>query len=156
MFIIAEIQCPDKKSIICNNILRSLPAWFGNEEAIIDYADKVREMPFLIACDNDKAIGFLAIKIHNEHAAEVCVMGVLKEYHRQGSGKQLIKTCENYCQKMFIEFLTVKTLDASAKYEPYDRTRKFYMKMGFKPLEVFPLHWDKNNPCLFLVKHLKV
>jgi len=155
MIITAETHCPDEKTNICNNILRSLPAWFGNEEAIVDYADKVREMPFLIANDNDRVIGFLAIKIHNEHTAEVCVMGVLEERHRQGAGEKLIKACENYCQEKHIEFLTVKTLDASAEYEPYERTRKFYMKMGFKPLEVFPLHWDKDNPCLFLVKHLK-
>ena len=37
---------------------------------------------------------------------------------------------------------------------PYARTRSFYYKMGFVPLEVFPLFWDEDNPCLFLVKHL--
>ena len=154
MIKIAEIQCPDEKSSICNNILRSLPAWFGNVEAIVDYADKVREMPFLVAYDDNRVIGFLAIRNHNKHTAEVCVMGVLEEYHRQGTGKKLIKACEDYCHDKLIEFLTVKTLDASAEYEPYDRTRNFYMKMGFKPLEVFPLLWDKDNPCLFLAKHL--
>jgi hypothetical protein len=51
-------------------------------------------------------------------------------------------------------YLTVKTLDASAEYEPYEQTRAFYKKMGFVPLEVFKTLWNKENPCLFLVKKL--
>jgi len=156
MIRITEIQKPEEKSRACNDILRALPLWFGNEEAIIDYTDKVKEMPFLIVYDNDRVIGFLAIKIHNEFTAEVCVMGVLENYHRQGVGEKLIKACEIFCHNEQIDFLTVKTLDVSAKYEPYDRTRCFYIKMGFKPLEIFPLHWDKDNPCLFMVKHVGV
>ena len=154
MIKITEIQKPEEKSRACNDILRALPLWFGNEEAIIDYTDKVKEMPFLIAYDYDKPIGFLAINVHNEHTAEVCVMGVLEDYHRQGVGEKLIKACEMFCQNNQKEFLTVKTLDASANYEPYDKTRNFYIKMGFKPLEVFPLYWDKDNPCLFMAKYV--
>ena len=154
MIKVIEIQIPVEKSRICNDILRALPVWFGNEEAIVDYTVKVKEMPFFITCDNDKVIGFLAIKIHNEHTAEVCVMGVLEDYHRQGIGEKLIKACEMFCHNNQKEFLTVKTLDASVKYEPYEKTRNFYIKMGFKPLEVFPLHWDKENPCLFMAKYI--
>ena len=156
MIRITEIQIPEEKSIICRDILNNLPTWFGNEEAIVDYADKVKEMPFFVANEDEKIIGFLAIKIHNEHTAEVCVMGVLEDYHRQGIGEKLIKACELFCRKNQKDFLTVKTLDASAKYEPYDKTRNFYLKMGFKPLEVFPLYWDKENPCLFMAKYIRV
>jgi len=48
----------------------------------------------------------------------------------------------------------VKTLDSSAEYEPYERTRGFYLKNGFYPLEVFSLYWNEDNPCLFLVKYI--
>ncbi|MEN6523457.1 MAG: N-acetyltransferase, partial [Anaerolineaceae bacterium] len=47
-----------------------------------------------------------------------------------------------------------KTLDASRCCEEYDRTRAFYEAMGFRPLEVFPELWDKDNPCLLMVKRL--
>jgi len=154
MIKITEIQIPDEKSSICNDILRALPVWFGNEEAIVDYIDKVKEMTFFIVYDINKVIGFLAVKTHNEHTTEVCVMGVLEDYHRQGVGEKLIKACEIFCHNNQKEFLTVKTLDASANYEPYDKTRNFYIKMGFKPLEVFPLYWDKDNPCLFMAKYV--
>jgi hypothetical protein len=49
----------------------------------------------------------------------------------------------------------VKTLDESAEYEPYNKTRAFYQKMGFIPLEVFTTFWNEENPCLFMAKYLK-
>lgn len=48
--------------------------------------------------------------------------------------------------------MTVKTLDESAVYEPYNGTRAFYKKEGFYPLEVFTTFWDEDNPCLFMVR----
>jgi len=154
MIEIKEIIDSDKKTVICNFTLRALPSWFGNEPAIIDYSEKVKAMPFYAAYDEDEAIGFVALKIHNIYTAEVCVMGILKDYHRQGIGKKLIGYCEAYCKQNRIEFLTVKTLDGSTESKSYEKTRLFYQSLGFKPLEVFPLYWDIDNPCLFLVKSI--
>ena len=50
--------------------------------------------------------------------------------------------------------LTVKTLNESAEYEPYERTRSFYKKFGFVvPIEVFKTYWNEGNPCLFSTKY---
>lgn len=149
-----EVHDSEQKSIICNDILRALPSWFGIESAIIEYTQKVSDMPFYVAYDNEKAVGFVAIKNHNAFTAEVFVMGILNEFHRQGIGRHLIHICEDYSLANRKEFLTVKTLDESRASKSYERTRLFYLSMGFKPLEVFPLLWDKDNPCLFLIKHI--
>ena len=149
---IKEIFNADEKSSTCDSILRALPRWFGNESAIIDYSEKVKTMPCYVAYDGNNAIGFVAVKVHNTYTAEVCVMGILKDYHRQGIGKRLIECCETYCMDNDMDYLTVKTLDESRQSKSYDKTRLFYLSVGFKPLEVFPLFWDKDNPCLFLVK----
>jgi len=154
MIEIREIFDPDVKSNICNDTLRALPNWFGNEAPIVDYTKQVQSMPFYAAFDNDKALGFITIKVHNAYTSEVCVMGILKEYHRQGIGKRLIECCEKYCKENNMEFLTVKTVDESSDSKSYEKTRSFYLSVGFKPLEVFPLYWDKDNPCLFMVKKL--
>jgi len=151
---IKEIFDAGEKSHICNDTLRALPSWFGNEPAIADYTEQVRTMPFYAAFDQNTAIGFVAIKVHNHCTSEVCVMGVQKEYHRQGIGKKLVECCEIYCKENKMEFLTVKTLDESGESESYAKTRAFYISMGFRPLEVFPLYWDKDNPCLFMAKHI--
>lgn len=151
---IENITDPEQKVRICKDILHALPEWFAVEESVADYARQAREMPFYVAFDAEKPVGFLAVKPHNAFTAEICVMGVLQDYHRQGVGAALVRQAERFCQDTGREFLTVKTLDASAHYAPYDQTRSFYRKMGFTPLEVFPLLWDEDNPCLFLAKHL--
>ena len=151
---IKEIQDPAEKAGISNGTLRSLPEWFGHEASLMDYVERTQSMPFYAAFDADNPIGFVAIKLHNAFTAEVCVMGIQREYHRQGIGKLLIDSCIQYCKDNQMEFLTVKTLDASGQSESYDKTRQFYLSMGFKPLEVFPLLWDEDNPCLFMAMYI--
>jgi len=149
---IKEISVSDDKSKICEQVLRSLPEWFGNEASILEYIQGVRDKPLYAAFDDDTPIGFVSVETHNSYTCEIYVMGISKAYHKQGIGKKLVEVCVNFCQSKNMEFLTVKTLDESAEYEYYDRTRKFYLAMGFKPLQVFPLHWDADNPCLLMVK----
>lgn len=154
MFSIKQVDTPEQKSHICNMILRALPNWFGVEASIVDYVKETQSMPFWAAFDGENPIGFVALKEHNPYTSEVCVMGVLKEYHRHGIGRELIKYCEAYCTDNQVEYLTVKTLDQSRESRSYAKTRQFYLSMGFRPLEVFPLYWDKDNPCLFMAKFL--
>jgi len=147
-----EIIEEEQKSEITETILRALPEWFGIEEAIVNYIDAVRKMPFFAIYDDDEAVGFVAIKNHNPATAEVYVMGVREEDHRRGIGSRLMDMAEGYCRAQEKTFLTVKTLDESRESEEYKKTRKFYLKNGFQPLEVFPTLWGEENPCLFLAK----
>ena len=154
MIRVEAVYSAELKKEACYQILRALTDWFGNVDAVNDYAAKVQQMPFYAAYDDDEVVGFAAIKEHNEYTSEICVMGVLTEYHRQGVGSKLIAACEADCNSKAKIYLTVKTLDASAEYEPYHRTRDFYRAMGFMPLEVFPMYWDKDNPCLLMAKYI--
>lgn len=156
MFSIREITCPEEKSKICETILRALPDWFGIEPAIVEYVTGVRDMPFFAVCDGDANVGFVALKEHNPHTAEVYVMGVLQSHHRRGIGRLLLQHCKEACLEKGREFLTVKTLAPSHPDPGYARTRLFYEGMGFRPLEVFPMHWDEANPCLFMAMHVEV
>ena len=151
---IREVCDPERKSEICNSLLRALPNWFGIEEAIVDYVKKVKDMLFYSACIDDRVVGFAALARHTPHSAEICVMGILESYHRQGIGKEFVRRCEEYCLSSGREFLTVKTLDESRESRSYEKTRLFYLGAGFKPLEVFPLLWGEDNPCLFMAKYI--
>lgn len=152
MIKIKQVFDMDEKTRITLEIMNSLPEWFSPPEDIVNKANVHRGYPFIVAYDSSEAVGFAALKIHNEHTAEIYVLGVLKEYHRSGIGHSLIENCIQYCQENNYKFLTVKTLDSSAEYEPYNGTRAFYKKEGFIPLEVFTTFWDEDNPCLFMVK----
>jgi len=152
-----EITNPEEKSEICNIILHALPKWFGIEESIVEYVHSVQDKPFFCATNNNDAIGFVSILPHNAHTAEIYVMGILEEFHRQDIGQSLVELCETYCHTNRMNFLTVKTLDESHPDPYYKKTRMFYQAMGFKPLEVLPTLWGESCPCpcLFLGKYIR-
>lgn len=151
---IVQIQNPEAKSEVCNQILRSLPLWFGIESAIVDYAEDIKLMETWTVKVDSKVVGFVGINKHNEHTAEVHVMGILQDYHRQGLGKKLLEECEINLGQQGFKYLTVKTLSASRPNKEYDQTREFYLKYGFIPIEEFKTLWGEDNPCLMLIKNL--
>jgi ribosomal protein S18 acetylase RimI-like enzyme len=154
-FQIETLNEPEVKSMVCEKILRSLPKWFGIDSAIKDYVRDVQTMPMFIAKDGPEVIGFIALKKHNQSTAEIHVMGILEKYHRQQIGKTLVERAESYLVTEKYEYITVKTLSESRANEEYDRTRRFYLALGFVPLEEFKTLWGEHNPCLFLVKALR-
>jgi len=150
-----DVQGPlTGQSSICEPILRSLPNWFGIEESNRRYIRDTDRMPTFVSLIDNEAAGFLTIKIHNQYSAEIQVLGVRPEKHRQGLGRAMLVRAEEYLRGEGVEFLQVKTLSPSRPDEGYDKTRAFYQAMGFRPLEEFPDMWDKNNPCLQMIKAL--
>lgn len=85
---------------------------------------------------------------------ELAVMGVRKEYHRQGIGRALFAEAKKYALEEGYSFLQVKTV-SMGYYENYDNTNKFYLSLGFKEFEVFPTLWDEWNPCQVYVMSLQ-
>ena len=141
-------------SYACEPILRSLPEWFGIEEAIVHYCEVIDELPTFLARNENGVIGFLSIMQHYQQSAEVYVMGVRPEIHRQGVGKVLLEQAEEWLRSEGVAYLQVKTLGESHTDLNYGMTRSFYQEMGFVPLEEFKQIWDQHNPCLVMVKYL--
>ncbi|MCL2810589.1 MAG: GNAT family N-acetyltransferase [Clostridia bacterium] len=152
MIEVFAVDSPQERSGLCERVLRALPAWFGIEESLMNYVGDVAGLPFFAARLDEREAGFVAIKEHTRWAAELCVMGVLPWAHRKGVGRALVERCEQACCEMGKEFLTVKTLADTHPDEGYAGTRRFYLAMGFRPLEVFPTLWDEANPCMLMVK----
>ena len=151
---IIEIENPEEKSQICEKVLRALPKWFGIESAIQDYIKDVQAMETWAVVDSE-AIGFLSLNKHSRSTAEIHVMGFLPEYHGKKLGNDLISAAEKSLMSQGFKFLTVKTLSESRPDEGYDRTRRFYLRSGFSPLEEFKTLWGEANPCLMLGKALE-
>ena len=141
-------------SAVCEPILRALPAWFAIERAVQQYIRDIEIMPTILANVNAQTLGFLTLKVHNPHAAEIHVMGVRPEAHHQGIGRALLERAEAYLRHQGIEYFQVKTLSAVHPDQGYAKTRAFYQAMGFCPLEEFPDFWDAENPCLMMIKKL--
>jgi GNAT superfamily N-acetyltransferase len=147
--VIVEVSDPQVRSRLCESVLRELPDWFGIEEATAAYIRDVADLPTFAADGH----GFLSIKLHTPRAAELYVMGVRPEHHRQGLGTALLAAAEDYLREQGVEYLQVKTLGPSWPDEGYERTRRFYEARGFVPLEEIHGLWERN-PCLVMVKRL--
>lgn len=151
---IVEIDDDEMKSTYTNEILRTLPDWFGIEDAICDYVASAAKLPFWCAMDNGKAVGFVAVKIHYGHTGDIYVCGILPEYHRKGIGKMLLATAEAYFRQNGCRYVIVKTLSDTVCYEPYEHTRLFYLSVGFEELITLTEMWSEENPCLIMIKKL--
>jgi coenzyme F420-0:L-glutamate ligase / coenzyme F420-1:gamma-L-glutamate ligase len=146
---VVELESPAERSRLAAAVLRALPDWFGIEEATRAYVDDVAGLTTF--ADESRA-GFLSLRRHGTRTAEIHVMGVLPDRHREGIGRALVRAAEAWCAENGVELLQAKTLAPSHPSEHYARTRAFYEALGFVPLEVFPLLWDEHNPALLLVK----
>ena len=146
----------------CEAVLRSLPMWFGIEPALQMYADDTLRLPTFAACDDNAGgegqniIGFITLMKHFEHAWEVHCIALHAGFRDQGHGRVLMAHAEAWLAAQGVSLLQVKTVAATSDSAAYALTRGFYDKLGFQPLEVFPLLWSVRNPALQLVKFLPV
>ena len=151
---VQEVTNPAEKQKIARLILEALPDWFEVTETREIYIRESADCPFFAAFDGEKPVGFLCLKETGKDTAELHVMGVLKEYHRKGIGRELFRAAKEAATLQGYSFLQVKTVQMG-KYEDYDRTNRFYISLGFKEFEVFPLLWDELNPCQVYVMSLR-
>ena len=57
-FSVMEVKDNKTKSTYTREILESLPEWFGNKQSLEEYVEKVRELPYWAAMDeNNKCTG---------------------------------------------------------------------------------------------------
>ena len=152
--IIKQLSDIDEKKKITRYVLEALPDWFAVKESREQYINESPDRPTFAAYDGDKPAGFLCLKETGKETAELAVMGVLMEYHRQGIGRQLFDMAKAYAVEKGYDFMQVKTVKMGM-YDDYDATNRFYQALGFKEFEVFPMLWDEANPCQIYVMSLK-
>ena len=150
---IKEITDKEQKKAISREILEALHDWFEVDESREQFIAESVDQPFFAAIEDDKPVGFLCLKQTGKETVELAVMGVLKEYHRNGLGRQLFEAAKAHAAKQGYQFMQVKTVQMGY-YEDYDRTNKFYLSLGFKEFEVIECIWGKENPCQIYVMSL--
>ena len=151
---IQAITDQQEKQHIVRSVLEALPEWFGVEESREEYIRKSAGLPLFAAYDKERPVGFICLQQTGKDTAEICVMGVLEEYHRHGIGRALFARAKDLAVQHGYSFLQVKTVQMG-KYSDYDDTNRFYISLGFKEFEVFPLLWDEQNPCQVYVMSLR-
>lgn len=127
-------------------VLEDLPDWFGIPESTNAYIENAAGQIVFQAGIDGQTAGILALKQTSPVCMEVEVMGVRPSLHQQGIGKSLMQAAISFCKKAGVHYLQVKTV-AMGHYPQYDATNRFYLAMGFEPIEIFETLWDPGNPC---------
>ena len=144
---IKELTNAEEKKAVARLVLEALPDWFGIPASTENYISYSAEQEMFAAYDKQKPVGFICLKETGKDTIELVVMGVLKDYHRKGIGKELFNVAKKSAKDKGYSFMQVKTVQMG-KYKEYDDTNRFYLNLGFKELEVIPTLWDENNPFL--------
>ena len=139
----------------CLAIVKELPQYFTDKEKTTISKD-LRTCLLYVARDSNEVFGFVTIKRKNNHVAEIPWMAVKLERQHRGIGSALVDRVANDLRSQGIRILEVKTLSADVKYPPYEKTRRFYEKIGFIHLETINPYpgWELNSPCAIYVKIL--
>src|SRR5947208_2874836 len=93
----------------CAEILATVPHWVGAADANEQYRGVADRSPTLVAYENAQAVGFLTLVRHSPHAAELHVMAVRPELHRNGIGRLLVAAAEDRLRSEGVEYVQVKT-----------------------------------------------
>lgn len=75
----------------CDDVIRSLPYFFGREEGVAACAQAVRQQPGWVAEHDGVIAGFLTLRRHAPESAEVTWMAVHQDHRRAGIGRVLIE-----------------------------------------------------------------
>lgn len=135
-------------------LLDALPDWFGIESSNDAYVQDSHTHPTYVAVSENEVVGVLMLKHHTAQSAEVHLLAVAPDQHHRGIGSALLGVAELDLERDGASLLQVKTLGPSDPDEFYARTRAFYLRRGFIPLEERHDIWP-DDACLFMVKPLQ-
>lgn len=133
-------------------LLATVPEWFGLDDSNAEYIEAARTKETWTVRDSvGGVVGVTLVDRHFPHTAEIYFTVVDRTVHGTGVGTAMIRAIEADALHRGVRLMEVKTLGPSHPDPDYARTRHFYEKMGFLPLEETDM-WGEGTPCLFMVK----
>jgi GNAT superfamily N-acetyltransferase len=142
----------------CDQVVASLPYFFGDQEGLRRCAHAVRSQRGWVAERSTEVVGFLTVHEPFPRSPEVTWMAVRSAERHHGIGRALIGRATAELAADGAELLIVLTLGPSVP-EPgvtdgYARTRLFYARCGFlSVMEFRPDGW--TDAALLLVRCLR-
>ena len=127
-------------------IAEKLPEFF-DAGGLKSIANDSKTQTLYGAFDGETMIGFAIYKEINKDAVEMSWLGVLPEEQGKGVGAKLVEESLHELAEHY-KVCEVKTLSDTDPYEPYKKTREFYKRMNFTPIEtISPYPGWGDNPC---------
>ena len=136
-----SIEPEDHAAIL--TLVDSLPEWFTDHARNHSIPVDLKHQRGILAELNERVVGFITLFV-SEGRLNIGWLGVNKDCQRQGIGSRLIEQAEETASSMGLNELATSTLGESVEYPPYEITRSFYMKHGFK---VYQRNKTDNPSC---------
>jgi GNAT superfamily N-acetyltransferase len=139
----------------CVQILERLPEYF-TPDTHEQMRAAVSEHLVWVAVDTDSIEGVIFVERRYPTSAEIVIAAVTPARQRAAIGTRLVDEALDYLRAEGVVLVEVKTLDASAGYEPYVATRAFWERRGFVQIDcIDPLPgWQPGNPSALYVAAL--
>ena len=139
-----------------SRLLGTVPERFSRDEENAKYIGAARSKDTWTVRDpSGRVVGVTLVDRHFPHAVEIHLAVVDRSVHGQGVGSAMLAAVESDSRARGVKLLEVKTLGPSHPDPGYARTREFYEKFGFLPMEETAL-WGEGTPCLIMVKPLGI
>lgn len=151
---VRPLALPDAPA--CDAIVLGLPEFFGHEGGRADCAAAVRSQAGWVAERGGRVIGFATWQQRTAQSAEVTWMAVHREHRHTGAGTAIVeRLAADLATRRFR--LAFAMTSAAHKQplpgpDPYDDTRRFWVRRGFLPLTELDI-WD-TDVALLLVRPL--
>ena len=137
----------------CDEIVSSLPDWFGLDEGIREASDAVRNQRGLVFERDGTVLGFVTHEPRATESAEITWIAVHAEARGDGIGSAMLEVLTAQLIREGKRLLFVKTLSDREDPGPeYAATRAFYLGRGFVPAAELDLDPpDPENPIQLMV-----
>ena len=129
-------------------VVRGLPEYFTDDVPGKVEHDADSHEAWVIT-DDGTITGFVIAARKSPGGAEILWIAVDAPRRGQGHGTRLLNNVMDDLAQTGVSVVTVKTLDSSAGYAPYEATRAFYEHNGFVYVDTIdPLPgWPPGNPA---------
>lgn len=107
---IRRVEEDELRPAVARSVLEALTDWFGVEESREAYIRQSRDMEMFAAYEDGEPVGFACLKQTGSATVELAVMGVLRQYHRRGFGRQLVRAAIDHAREAGYGFMQVKTV----------------------------------------------
>ena len=127
-----------------DRILRSLPTWFGIEDALRASVQRrsIAEASFVARVDGE-VVGVALVERASSGTAELALIAVHADHRGGGIGRALVDAAATWAGFAGVSLLEVHTVGPSFEDDGYAATRAFYRSCGFLPVrEIDGLDWD--------------
>ena len=135
-------------------IAKQLPDFF-NKKGLEQIKKDTKSHILFGAFLNDILVAFVTYNEINQFVVEMSWLAVSPDHQAKGIGTKLIEETLSQLGKTY-KVCEVKTLAKTDLNEPYEKTRKFYEKLAFMPLDIIdPYPGWEDNPCQIYIKFIE-